>query len=251
MGKRRSKVAKQKQAKQAKRSFGGVSMTKSSGGRSKAGKTKTTAAMLLDQQPPNKKQASMPFKGKPHLKRKLLHVRKPFGKSPNGRNKNDDFDREMHSLQERVAQHEYFQKALQQRNSKAHKLTEATIVVDDKKKSTQRLVNEAIEKISNFGGFGTAFSTKTPHPSPRSPHILQVMAAEQRAAWNREATERDGVEVEQESTNPWSVLQDDSDDEDSNHQALTKPAFAAPAFGSISLAAPTFSVDDPTIDPDL
>lgn len=249
MGKKRSKVSKQKQAKATaasrSRKFG-VSVKKG-GGREQ------TTALVLDSKKKQPRSNATKSINKP------VKPQAPWlGKdSPNQKPRSHedeeqaDFDRQFASMEER-------QKALASKKSGKKKgsvimptFAPATLIIDDAQKSTARLMEEATSRVQAFQDIGQQVTTNSGLDTQvmSNSNKLQLLAAQQRATWNMAEAEEN---VPTSVNNAFSALQEDSDNEWENPEE-TAPAplfqFAAPSFG-LPQAVPTTNNQEDD-DPDL
>lgn len=225
MAKKRSKTAKQKQAKAA-RQFG-VSVKK--GG----GREKVDAAVMVDASQKKKKKNGRKWATKPNLDDTSTTAKK---KNQSPSNEQSDFLNQMKGLEERRV----WQRNRAVNDKKAQtqqvQLAEATLVIDDRKKSTQRLVHETEERLTvGMNGIGVQQQSSVFYPTNK----LQVMAAQQRDAW----AEEDKI---LETDNPYAALEIGDSDDDGEEKVMLKPQVSLFQF-----APPSFAVGVTDVDPDL
>ncbi len=145
MGKKKSKIAKKKQAKQASRKFG-VVVKKATGGREQS----SSSAVSVPFQDGTKKSLLK----KSATGKKRFATLSPKTHLQHAKNEeHDDFERQMASAQERSQAG-----AGRVKTKKSQlKLTPATLIVDDKQKSTSRLLQETTFHLeSGLNGIGAA-----------------------------------------------------------------------------------------------
>lgn len=156
----------------------------------------------------------------------------------------DDFDAQMASAQERQAARESFHSNNNKKKNatRHHVFQPATLIVDDKHKSTSRLLDETTSQIhQGLHGIGSSSSLQ-----PRS--SLSLAAASGGTAWSATDTSEP---CELKSNNPYAALgAGDSDDEEEQQQV------ALPTLPLFRLAPPSFVMggnnnDDDDVDPDL
>jgi hypothetical protein len=230
MGKKKSKIAKKKQAKQASRKFG-VVVKKATGGREQS----LSSAVSVSFQDGTKKILLK----KSATRKKMFATISPKTHLQHAKNEeHDDFKRQMASAQERSQA-----RAGKMKPKKAQlKLTPATLIVDDKQKSTSRLLEETTSHLeSGLNGIGAAATV----PQRRS---LAAYAASNNAWANHDLSQPCTLE----SDNPYAALhQEDDSDEDAQPQRLAD----VPTLPLFRLAPPTFafgtSTNDDDLDPDL
>jgi hypothetical protein len=241
MAKRKSKTGKQKQAKAAGKKFG-VSVKK---GRDQpkitmlSASSSTTVVVKkkqLDGAPIKagdiKKKGFTPFPH--HNKKNTKKLNRNQKKNGQHNPTNNAFGKEMQSAQERS----WVQHSRDKEKKTMPTLTPATLIVDDHKKSTQRLMEEATNQVSSGMqgiGAGLVQQVRQDYPLGRTTNQLQVLAAQYRSEEQPSPLE---------TNNPWAALhQGDSDDDD--EEEMVKPAPRVFQF-----APPSFVVDD-DVDPDL
>lgn len=227
MGKKRSKTSKQKQAR-ASKTFGGVSIKK--------GGTQKQSPLVLEAS----KSRIAKSHGKKSIKFSYIKAPLPIQKK---NEEQADFDRQLESMEER--QWCKNRKIQKKKNKSILTLTPATLLVSNAEKSTMQLIEEATTGVQALQDIGKEQTPQT------TSNRLQVLAAQQRAAWTREAALE-----EEKSQNAFAVLQQhDSDDDhgwgddhDTNTRQKAPPLFqlAPPSFG-----VPVVQDDDDDVDPDL
>lgn len=220
MGKKKSKTAKQKQVT---KKFGGLSVKK--GG----GREQGTVVLA----PTNKAKAPL----KKSAANKRLRQARPENPNKSGLlGKKDEFRVQMKSMQERNT---YERINKNKGKAKSLQLAPATLITNDKSKSTQQLVGEATTQIHGMNGIGQQQQQFQQFPFTPS-NRLQVMAAQIHDAWTEE-------ESPLEADNPYASLhQADSDDEE-EQQTKKAPLFQ---FAPASFGLPSTTIDD-DLDPDL
>lgn len=242
MGKKRSKTAKQKQAKAANRpdkKFGGVSVKKG-GGRSKNDviMIETTSNSKYKTNNKNNKKRMNGFKFE-QLSSTSKHKKDA---------EHEEFDRQMASTQKRhLKKSGHF-------TSTVPTFAPATLCIDDSTKSTTQLLQETTTKIQAAGIGGSAVH----HPPPSTLLLQQSSLARATNASNTwSATHNTSITSILESNNPYAVLEghdsDDDDDDDEHHGGATQQPLM------FRLAPPTFSLEtnkntrehEEDIDPDL
>lgn len=233
MGKKRSKTAKQRQARATTSKRFGV-MVKKGGGREQA------SPFVLD---PKKK----PTNEKSRKSLLFENANKASKNQP--ATKTDEFSLEMRSMEERHAQWSSSKKK-KKKGGKKHSFNFApsAIAVDDKDKSTERLMDETAARVKDLKvQLGQQQHETPPFRSSR----LQDLAKNNPLAWsNHESSPL-------ESNNPYAVLEgDDSSEENttvtSNVSSKQNPFQFAPASFDISTTVSTVPQSEPLdIDPDL
>lgn len=160
----------------------------------------------------------------------------------NNKNNSDDFEMQMKSLQERRAAADYSKHSSSSSSRSPHtkkatkiQLAPASFIIDDKLKSTQRLVQEATNKMeeptwsswgtSGSGGGMTRFAPtaqqqqqllstlSTTTTRTTTTPIINISTRQPRMAWTDESPPLDTAEAD---SNPYAALQEEDDDHD-NH----------------------------------
>jgi hypothetical protein len=249
MAKRKSKTGKQKQAKAAGKKFG-VSVKK---GRDQpkitmlSASTSTTvvakkqdggAATNNNKMGDIKTKGFTPFPHRNNKKNMSKKLNRNQKKNGHHNPTNNAFGKEMQSAQERSwVQHS---RDKEKKNRSMPSFAPATLIVDDHKKSTQRLMEEATTQVSTgMQGIGAGLVQQVRQDYPTSfggNNQLQVLAAQYQSEEQPSLLE---------TNNPWAALdQGDSDDEEE------QMAKAPPAPKLFQFAPPSFAVGD-DVDPDL
>lgn len=257
MGKKRSKTAKQKQNRVAKSSVSkkfGVSVKKG-GGREK--KQSAASAMVLETGRTGQNTKPNDWKRSKRDRSKGGHktgLSKSERKKKNvDTSERDEFDRQMKSLHERNQQELSRRNTLKSGNRSQLCFAKPTFVVDDKDKSTERLLHEATARIQGMDGIGNKQAIG-------AANRLRVLATAQKTAAT--STTMDAWSTEKpsmlESNNPYAVL-DDNDSDDGSQTTKTSnlanpfnfaaPAFTVPTTSASSLQTVRAMMD--SIDPDL
>jgi len=254
MGKKRSNASKQKQANKAthqkkKNKLFGVTMKKG-GGRERP----MSGMIVLDPK------TAPPKKGEAHKKkRKVMCSGKPKPQKRKGE-EHEDFKRQMESLQERnnVSQKKKKYSASVKKKMLLKNMADATFVIDDKKKSTERLMSETTSKVGKLSGIGVSSAPKfqffansdnsgVSSPAPKFQYIvnddnkLQLLATKKPDAWSH-----DNKPTLLECDNPYAAL-DNHDDSEGEMGESKRPPKPAP----IQFAPPSFGGGSVFIDPDL
>ncbi|KAI2512093.1 hypothetical protein MHU86_2381 [Fragilaria crotonensis] len=264
MGKKKSKIAKKIQAT---KKFGGLVVQKG-GVKHHSDPLSKTPNVTAIASASTTRTALTATKHKHKLQRQLV---KPTSstivninnKNAKKKNNQDDFESQMKSLQERTAHLESnTRRGRSSRSTTAstprHKpiiqLAPASFIIDDKLKSTDRLVQEATHKMelgwSSLDDNGTlappqqhqhlfAHATGNTSFSTTPSRTLQELAKPQqhRMAWTDESP------LERTDDNPYAVLQQDDDDDEDDHDHINgqsrrdKPHKQNPLF---QLAPPSF-----------
>jgi hypothetical protein len=250
MGKKKSKISKQKQTKAKtnvgkKSSLGGVMVTKGAAGKGAASKSETqTLIFPKDTQKNKREQPTMQLKRNKFVSKKMP---KKLCQTPSksAKDEKSDFDRQFLSLQER----EWSKTMAGSKNNK--KGTPATLVhlqaasfsVD---KSTNQILEETVVRMETLRGVGQEQANDTPVVSNQG--------------WSA------GLDPEEpkNDVNPYSALHEDSDDDNDWNVSSKKepaspfqmapPSFAPPSFSFTPATTPAPSpavgrMDD--FDPDL
>lgn len=235
MGKKKSKTAKKKQ-QAASRKFG-VQVKKGNGGRERPEKVVLNATPSKQKQRGGRKQQQQSRKS---LSRKIQHT------SNKGNEEHADFARQMTSAQERQSARES-RKKLSTTKRQQHSFQPATLIIDDKLKSTSRLLQETTSQIrqSFHGLVGDQNTTSSAAPGQSS----LSLAAGGSTAWSADTNTNEPSVLE--CDNPYAALGGDDDDSDDDEQQHAQPPPTLPLF---RLAPASFAVggnNDADVDPDL
>lgn len=253
MGKKRSKIFKQKIAKtkgpnpKKKKSFGGISLTTAATGNNVK---RQPEAEIWKQQTPQFQKKKERVNKTTETQSMSHFTMSPCGTTPTRHPKGeDDFDRQMASMQERhqaASTKKRSQKTKQgSKKTPTWQLQPATLIVDDHHKSTSRLLDETAARVAQSSLMGTGRQPDQPQESHKD-NRLQVLAAQQRVAWSSETP------AALESNNPYAALDaEDDSDHDEPHASPPLPTFQfAPAsFGTSTSHA--LSQSQAEFDPDL
>lgn len=241
MGKKRSKTAKQKQAKASRRDkkFGtlvvkGGTKTKSVGG---------NVQLTIDHKSSNKKKRNNHNNNTKSNKNKMdgsAQFSSPLQREKKQDQEHDDFDRQMASAQDR---HHHAantnNRSNNHNNGMAPSFAPATLCIDDSKKSTTRLMEETTGRIHDgLSGIGGTL----PQPTHQKSSLQQATSATN--VWSAHNTTNNTPSV-LERDNPYAVLEghDSSDDEDHGDAHYRQEQPTLPLF---RLAPPTFSLQSDT-----
>ena len=213
MGKKNSKVAKQKQARKAKQNLvqrqgakkmGGVAVSK--GMNSKFQQAKSPAVLVVGNIP-RKIKAQETNSSKTSISPKIQMknpLRKVFlspqptvsGKKKNAQDEQKEFERQMASMQERQLAIDKKKKKSKRKSQKpALEFQPASFSM---KKSTQDLLQETVNQMESMSGVGVASSNTTSTPIRTN------------QSWAVVKDPTDGMN----QNNPFAALGDDSDEED-------------------------------------
>lgn len=240
MGKKKSKIAKKKQAKQAQasRKFG-VLVKKGTGGREQSLQVVMNHGDNAKQNKRNGKKYTVKSKFVAASPSKTLSQKAARNEE------HDDFTRQMASAQERQEA-----KQLNTKKKKAQQaqvsFKPATLIVDDKHKCTSRLMQETTTHLaSGLNGIGNTVQRST----------LSLAAYASSGGWTTDSNTNHDETSTLESDNPYAALDngDDSDEEQQLHQELME----APTLPLFRLAPPSFAINgsnginDDDVDPDL
>ena len=234
MGKKKSKVGKQKQAK---------AKAKTQKRRENA---KFNIPMSQDGVIGQNKQTKKDSKAMPKtLQKKLRGSTKTASNVPHKRNADQtEFDQEYQSLQERQ-----YQAQLSRGKSKMQTIDLAPASLQlNQKPTAEQLVTDAANHLESMNQLGQASMLNSQATGGNTTNLLQVLAAQKR---------QENVMAQQEATKPrdvgegnnfWALQESDSDEDAPKHVA---PAFnfAAPSFAIPSTSHAGFDVlvDDPDL----